>query len=118
MSQIYNMKYLYFLLILILTSCSKQITLTVQNNVVPTPPTNVINVPENIFKGYKVDINARQLGSEYWYHNTPVISDVMVGKFQSNIDGGKYNWWFQAVVCGDFNNDGWIDVFNSGYNYN
>ena len=118
MSQIYNMRYLYFLLILILTSCSKQVPPTVQNNVVPPPPTNVINVPENVFKGYKVDTNARQLGSEYWYHNTPVICDVMVAQFQSNIDGGKYRWWFQAVVSGDFNNDGWIDVFNSGSNYN
>ena len=113
------MKYFQFLLIFILTSCSKQVTPTVQNKVIPpSSPNVIINNPENIFKGYKVDANARQLGSEYWYHNNPVLSDVMVGQFQSNIDGGKYKWWFQAVVCGDFNNDGWIDVFNSGSSYN
>jgi hypothetical protein len=105
------MKNVYFLLILILTSCTKQVEVTKQ-------PTPVVQIPTPIFQGYRVDPNARQLGSEYWYHNNSVIPDIIIGAFQKGYNSIKYNWWFQAVVCGDFNNDGWIDVFNTGTSYN
>lgn len=80
---------------------------------------NVINYPLGRFTGYKVASNARQLGTEYW-ENTPVLSDLMIGVFQKNFEvyappqGDAYCAWTQAICNGDFNNDGYIDVFNAG----
>jgi hypothetical protein len=71
------------------------------------------------FPGYKVDPNAKQLGTEYW-ENTPVLSDLIIGVFQKNFEvyalpqGDAYCAWTQAICNGDFNNDGFIDVFNAG----
>ena len=72
------------------------------------------------FPGYKVDPNAKKLGTDYW-ENTPVLSDLMIGVFQKNFEvfvnlpqGDAYCAWTQAICNGDFNNDGYIDVFNAG----
>jgi hypothetical protein len=71
------------------------------------------------FTGYKVAANARQLGTEYW-ENTNVLSDLMICVFQKNYEvfappqGEAYCAWTQSICNGDFNNDGYIDVFNSG----
>lgn len=71
------------------------------------------------FPGYKVDPNAKILGTDYW-ENTPVLSDLMIGVFQKNFEvyappqGDAYCAWTQAICNGDFNNDGYIDVFNAG----
>jgi len=86
-----------------------------------------INTPINLkatfqkvkFMGYKVDPNARQLGTRYW-ENTAVLSDLMVGVFQKNFEvfgppqGDAYCVFTFALCNGDFNNDGYIDVFNAG----
>jgi hypothetical protein len=79
----------------------------------------VVNNPLGRFMGYKVASNARQLGTDYW-ENTPVLSDLMIGVFQKNFEvfalpqGDAYCAWTQAICNGDFNNDGYIDVFNAG----
>jgi len=71
------------------------------------------------FTGYKVAPNARQLGTEYW-ENTNLLSDIMICVFQKNYEvffppqGDAYCAWTQSICNGDFNNDGYIDVFNSG----
>ena len=80
---------------------------------------SVVNNPLGRFMGYKVASNARQLGTDYW-ENTPVLSDLMIGVFQKNFEvfalpqGDAYCAWTQAICNGDFNNDGYIDVFNAG----
>ena len=80
---------------------------------------SVINSPLGRFMGYKVAANAKQLGTDYW-ENTPVLSDLMIGVFQKNFEvyappqGDAYCAWTQAICNGDFNNDGYIDVFNAG----
>ncbi len=80
---------------------------------------NVINNPLGRFLGYKVAANAKQLGTVYW-ENTPVLSDLIIGVFQKNFEvyappqGDAYCAWTQAICNGDFNNDGYIDVFNAG----
>ena len=80
---------------------------------------SVINNPLGRFMGYKVASNAKQLGTEYW-ENTPVLSDLIIGVFQKNYEvfappqGDAYCAWTQAICNGDFNNDGYIDVFNAG----
>jgi len=71
------------------------------------------------FTGYLVNPSAKNLGTEYW-ENTPVLSDLMIGVFQKNYEVfpapalDAYCVWTQAVCNGDFNNDGYIDVFNAG----
>lgn len=78
-----------------------------------------INNPLGRFQGYKVAQNARQLGFEYWYHNTGVMPDLITAVFQKPLGTRtKYGTFFNGVICGDFNNDGWIDVFNTGASYN
>jgi hypothetical protein len=79
----------------------------------------IVNNPLGRFMGYKVASNARQLGFEYWYHGTGVMPDLITAIFQKPYNGrSKYGTFFNGVVCGDFNNDGWVDVFNAGASYN
>ena len=84
----------------------------------PKPFTTKTNALDN-FTGYKVAANARQLGTEYW-ENTNLLSDIMICVFQKNYEvyappqGEAYCAWTQSICNGDFNNDGYIDVFNSG----
>ena len=82
---------------------------------------SVVNNPLGRFIGYKVATNARQLGTDYW-ENTPVLSDLMVAVYQKNyevFDSYRAYTVFSTAICnGDFNNDGYIDVFNGGTAYN
>jgi len=103
---------LILLPIIILIGCSKED--------IPAPIEQVNN--EVNFTGYIVNPIAKNLGTEYW-ENTPVLSDLMIGVFQKNYEVfpapalDAYCVWTQAVCNGDFNNDGYIDVFNAGTAY-
>jgi len=75
----------------------------------------------NNFKGYKVPNNIKSLGAEYWKRNSPVMVDLVIQTFQNSLSfseiANQYNCiqgGWGASICGDFNNDGWIDVFNPG----
>jgi hypothetical protein len=82
---------------------------------------SIVNNPLGRFIGYKVAASARQLGTDYW-ENTPVLSDLMVAVYQKNyevFDSYRAYTVFSTAICnGDFNNDGYIDVFNGGTAYN
>jgi hypothetical protein len=86
-------------------------------------PTEIPTLLENIneFKGYKVASNAKQLGTEYW-ENTNVLSDLIIAVYQKNyeqFDSFRAYTVFSTAICnGDFNNDGYVDVFNAGTAYN
>jgi len=80
--------------------------------------------------GYKVDQVALALskqqnfGRDYW-RNSGVMMDLIIDVFQKPLPTNKFaveqNFWggaLQAITTGDFNNDGWIDVFNAGGAYN
>lgn len=70
------------------------------------------------FPGYKVDPNARQLGFNYWHRGTGVMADLYIALFQKPLGTrSKYGTFFNGVTTGDFNNDGWVDIFNAGANY-
>jgi hypothetical protein len=107
------MKKLLIILSLFIIGCSKEDIPT------PIPSTPVENTNE--FKGYKVAINAKELGTTYW-ENTNVLSDLIVAVFQKNYeyyDSFRAYAVFSYAICnGDFNNDGYIDVFNAGTAYN
>lgn len=105
------MKKYFFILVIVLTSCKKDFVI----------PSEKISTLE--FNGYKVDLNElsksrqRDNGREYW-KNTQVLSDLIVTKFQTPYGSRvKYGTYFYAVTAGDFNNDGYIDVFNGGALY-
>jgi hypothetical protein len=76
---------------------------------------NVKN-PFSFFKGYKVDTAALRIsrendrGKSYW-KNVGIPGDLIVDLFQSKIG------FFQGIAFGDFNTDGWIDIFNAGSRY-
>jgi hypothetical protein len=70
------------------------------------------------FQGYKVHPQAKLLGTEYW-ENTEVLMDLMVVAYQTPYGSrNRYNTFLIQMACGDFNNDGWIDIFNPGASYN
>lgn len=73
----------------------------------------VIIDPLKDFFGYKVASNAKQLGGRYW-ENLPVPMDLMVYKFQAPPSGRTHNGNSGNVVAGDFNLDGWVDIFSPG----
>ena len=74
------------------------------------------------FTGYKVDTNALNIsrkndfGKSYWL-NTSVLSDIMVAFFQKNYEvfappkGDAYCVFSSAICNGDFNNDGYLDIY-------
>ena len=105
------MKNLILILVIFSLGCTK-------NNI----SKSIVLKNEVVFNGYKVSSNARIRGTEYW-ENTNVLSDFYIGVFQKNYEvfalpqGDAYCVWTQAICNGDFNNDGYIDVFNAGTAY-
>lgn len=86
-------------------------------------PSNTVSLTINLnndvaknFQGYKVDPSAKSLGTNYWT-NTKLQADLITNIFQNPLPG-QIGGALCQVTCGDFNNDGWIDVFNPGWSYN
>jgi hypothetical protein len=108
------MRYLLFLLSILLVSCEKEITIIPIEP--PSPPVT------KTYEGYKVNSNAKQLGKEYWLRGTGVPNDLIVQTFQKplpneNSFAYKHNFingGWGGSVTGDFNLDGWVDVFTPG----
>ena len=98
------MKNIYYLLFLFLFSCKKDVITTVV-----VPP-----IDNNVFTGYKVNPNAKQLGRNYW-ENIPIPADLMLSVFQTSLksNNGHTEIETEAVSFGDFNLDGYIE--NSNY---
>jgi hypothetical protein len=99
------------------TVTSKSTSTNTLNKSIP-----VVNNPMGRFMGYKVAANARQLGADYWTRGTGVMSDLIVQTFQPTnfypnsfgYQNNAINAGFAQATCGDFNNDGFIDVFTPG----
>jgi hypothetical protein len=104
------MKFKYIFLFLFVTSCTKDVV----ENKIPTDTTKKID--SSIFNGYVVNQNAKQLGRNYWEHIT-IPADFMLSIFQTSL---RYNTEIEteSVSFGDFNLDGYIDIFNAGGSHN
>ena len=102
-------KSILFLILLGTLSCSKE-------DINPQKDQTIITNDKS--DGYKVSSDARFLGQSYW-ENTGVPNDLMVAFFQRGTQPLKdgiyaYASTTQALANGDFNLDGYIDVFNAG----
>ncbi len=66
------------------------------------------------FPGYRVD-PSRKTDREYWSH-VPILTDIITYRFNRNIDSLNPDWngFTTQQIAGDFNLDGWMDVFNPG----
>ncbi|MEY2921465.1 MAG: Mannuronate-specific alginate lyase [Bacteroidota bacterium] len=66
------------------------------------------------FPGYSVNkslLNKNEI--EYW-RDCGVVWDVIMYKFGQSVSGGQWSAFMPQIIVGDFNKDGWIDVFNPG----
>ena len=100
--------------VLFLFSCQKEV-------IEPTHPTTA-NQPTvdstKTFTGYRVSPQARQMGKKYW-DNTEVMLDLYT-VYYKNLPKGydRYGLFLTQLICGDFNNDGYIDIFDAGVSFN
>jgi hypothetical protein len=80
-----------------------------------TASVEVSVVPRESFTGYRVAPDARAQGSSYW-DNTPVPVDLVLRVFQTRTKSApnQYSGWAGAATAGDFNADGYLDVFTAG----
>lgn len=103
-------KVLYSILLLSIFSCTKED--------IPTPVQPIPPVVEE-FKGYKVNTTllnqskVKDFGKSYW-KNTNILPDIVAYAFQKPKEKTFLSQGLMGLVCGDFNNDGWIDVYNLG----
>jgi hypothetical protein len=98
----------------LLFSCQKEVNEPTKPFVDTRPKVDTTS----IFTGYKVSPNARQLGKQYW-ENTNVMSDLYTVYYKNLPPGyNKYGLFLTQLACGDFNNDGYIDIFDGGVSYN
>ena len=78
-------------------------------------------ITSSSFAGYRVDPSAKRLGIEYW-ENTPVPLDLILRVFLTRHKNysddirfrNQFSGWSGSVTAGDFNADGFIDVFTAG----
>jgi len=116
------MRNLYFTVLLFIVGCSKKdIVLPKIVAEKKSDTTVIVTKSTPNLEGYRVAPNARALGTSYWKSGTGVQMDLIIQTFQkvlpyaqianqhNHIQGG-----WNAATCGDFNNDGWIDVFTPG----
>jgi len=111
------MKKTVFIFLFFLSACSKEN--------LPEPEvikSNTSSLSSEDFRGYRVSPDAKRIGMTYW-KNLPIMSDLFIGAYQKGVKpltgpygNGKYEYASNtfATSLGDFNGDGWIDIFNGG----
>jgi hypothetical protein len=107
------MKYTYLVLSLFVISCQKEI-ITIQT---PIQQKDSIKSTSE-FKGYVVNMDNKQNAIDYWKNNS-VLPDLITVVFQKPLNPNelRYGSFLLSLTTGDFNNDGYIDVFNGGAGY-
>jgi len=103
-------KYLPYFFIFLIFSCKKDVDVVRQGDVIKTFSF------DTSFTGYKVNSNAKVLGRDYW-ENIPIPADLILSVFQSPILTNT-EIETESVSFGDFNLDGYIDIFNTGGSHN
>ena len=97
---------------------SYSLSLTVTSKATSTNSLNksiaVVNNPLGRFMGYKVDMSLKSKDEINYWRDCGVIWDVVMYKFGQPLSGTQWNAFMPQIIVGDFNNDGWIDIFNPG----
>lgn len=105
----------FILLFIFSLSCSKKKVF--EQEAAYKPPTTLSD-----FRGYRVSDQAKSLGINYW-KNLAIPADLYIAYYQKGVKiltgpyaNGKYEYssWLFGISFGDFNNDGWVDIFNAG----
>lgn len=73
-----------------------------------------INNPLARFNGYQVDATSKAKDEINYWRDCGVVWDLIAQKFNILPNGQNGTVFFPQMVSGDFNNDGWIDIFNPG----
>ena len=92
-----------------ITVTSKSTSSNTLNKSIP-----VINNPLGRFMGYKVDLSLKSKDEINYWRDCGVIWDVVMYKFGQPVSGTQWSAFMPQIIVGDFNNDGWIDIFNPG----
>jgi hypothetical protein len=64
--------------------------------------------------GYKVDMIEKSKNEVNYWRDCGVVWDIIAYKFLVNLKGENWNGFLPQIITGDFNKDGWIDIFNPG----
>jgi hypothetical protein len=74
----------------------------------------VVNNPLGRFMGYKVNISLRQKDEINYWRDCGILWDVIGNKYFERPNGSLGSFFMAQAIAGDFNNDGYIDIFNPG----
>ena len=91
------------------TVTSKSTSTNTLNKSIP-----VVNNPLGRFMGYKVNISLRQKDEINYWRDCGVMWDVIVRNFNILRNGQVNSNFMSQTIPGDFNNGGYIDIFNPG----
>jgi hypothetical protein len=75
---------------------------------------SVVNNPLGRFMGYKVNVSLKQKDEINYWRDCGVMWDVIGNKYFVRPNGTTGSNFMAQTITGDFNNDGYIDIFNPG----
>lgn len=102
-------RYINIIWLVILFSCQKDLpVITPINQETPTQQTTQTSY------GYKVDVTLKSKDEINYWRDCGVMWDIVVNKFNVLPNGQIGSNFLPQTITGDFNNDGWIDVYNPG----
>ena len=75
---------------------------------------SVVNNPLGRFMGYKVDLSLKSKDEINYWRDCGMMWDVIGNKYFVRPNGSTGSFFMAQTITGDFNNDGYIDIFNPG----